>query len=144
MKTTLYVALERLIDMSDASCWKLNQTLVNAVISHRSDCRLIAAFAPHRFGLIFETREEIDEAWRYIRLWLAKNGLVFEHKCVLLKNDADTTEFDTSRDAWWLANSADFSARVPHLHLIHEVPVNAVPIATRLRRLLTAALFPYN
>ena len=64
MKTTLYVALERLIDMSDASAWKLDKVLSESLRAHQSDCLRIDVFAPHSFGLIFASREDTEEAWR--------------------------------------------------------------------------------
>ena len=78
MKTTLYVALERLIDMQDPSSWKLDRALSASIRSHQAECTVVAVFAPHRFGLIFESREETEDAWRYIYGWLRRKGLSFE------------------------------------------------------------------
>jgi len=138
MATTLYVALERLIDMSEPSDWKLDETLARSMMTH--DCRLVAAFAPHRFGLIFETREEVEEAWSYIRSWLSRKGLHFESRCVLLKADGDTTEL-RSESGWWLANSADAQAWAPNLRIIDNLPAARASLSQRIKNLLAAALF---
>lgn len=140
MKTTLYVALERLIDMSDASAWKLDKVLSESLRSHQSDCLIIAVFAPHRFGLIFESREETEDAWRYIQNWLKRQGLVFEDRFVLLRQDADTSGFSRQASGWWLANRADACAIVPNLRIIEELPAQPVTLSQRLRRMFAAVL----
>ncbi len=137
MATTLYVALERLIDMSEPSNWKLDETLARSMMSH--DCRLVAAFAPHRFGLIFDTREEIDEAWQYMRSWLARKGLCFESRYVLLKSDCDTTEL-RNETGWWLANKADTDSWAPNLKIIDNLPAARASLSQRIKNLLAAAL----
>ena len=141
MKTTLYVALERLIDMKDASSWKLDHALSESIRSHQSECSVVAVFAPQRFGLIFESREETEDAWRYIYGWLRRKGLSFEDRFVLLRADADASGFTSREAGWWLANEADMHADVPNLRLIHDLPARPVTLASRLRRVFAAVLF---
>lgn len=139
MTTTLYIALERLIDMQDASEWKLIEPIASSLATHKRDCRFVAAFAPHRFGLIFESRDEVDEAWAYIRSWLGKQGFNFDEKCVLIKSDGDTTEL-RNEAGWWLANRADSSSWAPNLRIVDELPAARVPLSQRIKNLLAAAL----
>ena len=141
MKTTLYVALERLIDMQDPSSWKLDRALSASIRSHQAECTVVAVFAPHRFGLIFESREETEDAWRYIYGWLRRKGLSFEDRFVLLRADADASGFTPRETGWWLANDADMSADVPNLRLIRDLPSRPETFAGRLRRLFAAVLF---
>lgn len=140
MKTTLYVALERLVDISNASAWRLDQTLAASLKSHHDQYRIVAAFAPHRFGLIFDSQDEIDEAWNYMRNWLLQNGIQFEQKCIVLKHDADTSQLNDQEDAWWLANEADTKAWAPNIRFIPNLPAASLPFAHRLKRIIAAAL----
>lgn len=140
MKTTLYVALERLIDMQDASSWKLDKALAASLRSHQSDCTLVAVFAPHRFGLMFEAREEAEEAWCYIHSWLCRHGLVFRNRFVLLHADADTSAFTSRESGLWLANEADMCATVPNLRMIHALPARPQTLVQRMRRVFAAVL----
>lgn len=139
MKTTVYVALERLIDMTEASNWKLNTDLAESLRSHRSECSFVAAFAPHRFGLIFESRDEVNEAWNYIHGWLEKRGLKFEAQCVTLKSDSDTTEF-VQKDALWLASNSDKVEDSCGIKIVDSLP-ESVSISQRLKNMVAAILF---
>lgn len=139
MATTLYIAVERLIDMQDASNWKLIEPVASSLATHKRDCRFVATFAPHRFGLIFESRDEVDEAWGYIRSWLGKRGYRFDEKCVLIKSDGDTTEL-RNKEGCWLANRADEAGWAPHLRIVNELPAARVPLSQRIKNLLAAAL----
>lgn len=64
--TTVYVAAEKLMTWTQDGHISIDENLTQTLINHCQNNRFVVYFAPARFGLWFDGRNEVEDAWRYI------------------------------------------------------------------------------
>lgn len=83
--TTVYVAAEKLMTWSQDGHMSLDESLIYTLRTHCKNNRFVVYFAPVRFGLWFDGRNEVEDAWQYIDR--ALNAAGFRPNKVFLFNE---------------------------------------------------------
>lgn len=153
--TTVYAAAEKLMMWDEDGGICINKDVLHALMGHTRNNRVVVYFAPPRFGLSYDDRSEVNEAWQYLSNTLKRNG--FEPDDVILFDD-EVTEYPFSSDievqpiqnsvAFILSDAPQDEALSLSLgfQLIHEIPQNIsnqwpkVDLRRTLRSLIAAAL----
>ena len=90
--TTAYVAAEKFIQWSENGQLVIDESLADAISSHRKNHRFVIYFAPARFGLWLEDRREVEEAWHYLESSLKATGMPVQ-EVMLFDHDVDVVRF---------------------------------------------------
>ncbi len=90
--TTAYVAAEKFIQWNTDGQLVIDESLADAIASHRKNHRFVIYFAPARFGLWLEDRREVEEAWQYLETSLKAAG-VATNDVMLFDHDVEAAQF---------------------------------------------------
>lgn len=90
--TTVYVAAEKLMSWNPDGRMFIHEDLVSTINTHCNNNRFVVYFAPLRFGLLFDSHDEVEEAWQYIENALHAVGFVPDD-CILFDEDAKPEPF---------------------------------------------------
>ena len=154
---TLYIAAEKLVTWNDNGQLAVNDDSIEALMSHVAATRFIVCFAPSRFGLLFEDRRELHEAWSFIETALRRSGFTAHHT-ILFERDADVlsimndaAEFTAGeqRPVFFTDDPQDLEiAQCLNMKCISEIPVEfsgtwrKIQIRRALKTIVAAALNP--
>ena len=151
--TTAYVAAEKFIHWSENGQLAIDESLADAISSHRRNHRFVIYFAPARFGLWLEDRREVEDAWHYLESSLKATGMPVE-EVMLFDHDVDVMQFrqdmQNHPDAQNVIVSDDEKdatmSRELNIRCLHEIPANITGMwqkfsIRRMIRMLVAAAF---
>ena len=88
--TTVYVAAEKLMNWTQDGHISIDENLIRTFVSHCTNNRFVVYFAPVRFGLWFDGRNEVEDAWHYIER--ALTAAEFHPDDVILFNEEVSEE----------------------------------------------------
>lgn len=152
---TVYAAAEKLMKWDEDGRLSVDKKVIDSLNAHSKNNRIVVYFAPPRFGLSYEDKSEVNDAWNYLSNTLKRHG--FEADDTILFDD-EVTEFPFSSDiqsqtiqnsvAFILSDAAEDEILSLSLgfQLIHEMPSKIssqwekVSIRRTLRALIAAAL----
>ena len=151
--TTAYVAAERFIHWNAKGQLEIDEQLATAIASHRRNNRFIIFFAPARFGLLFDDRRDVEEAWDYLSAALRAFGMVPDG-VMLFDHDVNVAEFlrdmecHTNEEALIVSDDTrdEVLGHALGIRCIHDVPANISGVwqklsIRRILRTLVAAAF---
>ena len=85
---SLYIAAEKLVKWNDHGQLAVERATTTALCSHRTTTQFVVCFAPARFGLYFDDRRDVEEAWKVMADVLNEAGFV-AHRVVMFDEDID-------------------------------------------------------
>ena len=152
---TVYAAAEKLLKWDEDVNICVNKEVLHSLIVHARNNRIVVYFAPARFGLSYDERSEVNDAWHYLSTTLSQHG--FEPDDVILFDDeVNETPFSSDIESQPIHNSVAFIlSDAPQdevlslslgFQLIHEIPADIssqwpkLDIRRTLRSIIAAAL----
>ncbi len=150
--TTAYVAAEKFIQWREDGQLVIDESLADAISSHRKNHRFVIYFAPARFGLWLEDRREVEEAWHYLESSLKATGMPVQ-EVMLFDHDVDVVRFrqdmqDHPEEQVVIVSDDEKDANMSrelNVRCLHEIPANIsgmwqkLSIRRMLRTLVAAA-----
>ena len=91
--TTVFVAAEKILNWDADGSLLVDKTASAILASHSKNNRFIVYFAPSRFGLLFESRKETQEAWDYLAASLKLVGFS-PNEVFLFEDEIETKPFE--------------------------------------------------
>ena len=90
--TTVFVAAEKLMNWDSDGGLLVDKAAASILASHSENNRFIVYFAPSRFGMCFESRQETQEAWDYFAASLKMAGFTPNEE-LLFEDEIKTSPF---------------------------------------------------
>ncbi len=138
--TTVFVAAEKLMNWDSEGSLLVDRAAASILASHSENNRFIVYFAPSRFGMCFESRQETQEAWDYFAASLKFAGFT-PNEVLLFEDEIQTAPFvdilaslDKEERAILYSNDeldAELSDSLG-IRIVEEIPANISSIWQRI------------
>ena len=151
--TTVYIAAEKFMTWTEEGRLSFNEPLIHTIHKHCSHYRFVLYFAPKRFGLLFQEKNELEKAWQYMNQYLKRLGFVAQD-VFLFDEDIEIQTFKTDiehqKDEMPLvfsdAKQDDILCQTLQIRKVSEIPClsphawEKTNVRSILRSILSAAL----
>lgn len=155
--TTVYVAAEKLMTWAQDGRMSVNESLIDTLRTHCKNNRFVVFFAPVRFGLWFDGRNEVEDAWQYMARVLKAAGFqpadvfLFDEDIEISKFQNDLKKQDERQSAAIIFSESaqdEGLAQVLNIRKVSEIPANIsnmwqkIDIRRAFRTFVAAAIQP--